>query len=89
MGLPEFLVQQDTVTDGQTAIDAVNQQENQPGDVPGLDNQHSYGKKKDEGNSNAAHISCEAFRLSPRTEIKEREDKHAQQNDNEKRILNK
>lgn len=89
MGLPELLVQQDTVTDGQTAIDAVNQQENEPGDVPGLNDQHSYGKEKDEGDSDAAHISREAFRLSPRTEIEEREDKHAQQNDNEKRILNK
>ena len=82
-------MQQDTVTDGQTAISAVNQQENQSGNVPGLDDQHSYGKEEDEGNSDAAHISGEAFCLSPRTEIEEREDKHAQQNDNEKRILNK
>ena len=89
MGLPELLVQQDTVTNGQTAIDAVNQQENQSNNVPGLDDQHSYGKEEDEGDSDAAHISCEAFCLSPRTEIEEREDKHAQQNDNEKRILNK
>ena len=77
--LAEILVKQDAMGNRAATVNAVNQQEDQPGDVSGPDNQHPDGKEKDECDSDAANISGEAFRLSPRTEIEEREDKHAQQ----------
>ena len=79
MSLPKILVKEYAVHNGQTAVNAVHQQENQPGDVTGPYNQHPDCKKQDESNPYTPDIPRKAFCLSARTEIEKREHKDTQQ----------
>lgn len=71
--LTEVLVKKDTMADGQNTINAVHQEENKPSDITRVHNEAPNAKEHDKTDTNRTHVTSEAFRLTFRAEIKDRE----------------
>ena len=74
--LTQVLMQEDTMTDGQAAIHAIHQEEEQPCNVTRSHNQLTDGKQHDESNAHTTHITSETFRLTTLTEVEYAEYEH-------------
>ena len=85
--LAEILVQHYAVTDGKAAVHSIDEQEYQPRDVARASNQKPHGEQDNERNPDAPDIPSEAFGLTARTEIEEREHQHGKHHyDKERRL---
>ena len=85
--LSQPLMQHEAMHDGQVAVHAVQDQQDQVRHVPGLHDQLPQREEQDERHTDAAHVAGEAARLALRAEIEEAEHQHAQHRYDEIRLL--
>ena len=78
VGLAEGFVEHDAVENGAAAVDAVDDQESEPGDVVGFHNEAADQEEEDESDADAANIAGEAFCFVLRAEVEPAEYEDAQ-----------
>ena len=87
VSLAKILVEHDAVKDGAAAVDAVDNEECEPGDIGLLHNKLADEEEQDESDSNAADVPGEAFGLVLRPKVEDAENQHGKDGDDDEALV--
>lgn len=88
VSLSQILMQHNAMHNRQTAIHAIDQQEDQPSNIARLHNHIPQQEQHDKRNTNRPDIASKALRLTLRTEIKDAEHDRRNNRSKDQRLLN-